>query len=379
MAESRDVVLKLVRMAMGWESDLSLPMEIDWQEVLDLAFEQGVSSIIMDGYDIFLRNNPWEVSFLIKPENKPLRGKALGRINTTECNYLNHLNALKTLTGVLNDKDIPFLILKGFSCANYYPIPNHRDCCDIDIYPAELFVESNRALTNAGFFVNPDYYRHHVLKINGVMIENHRVLCDLRGPHHQTRALERQLKKYADDSIRNGISVKIQNQSFPSVRFPIPDFNALFLPWHVSAHFAFERVTLRHLLDWALFLVHDGKKIDLAMFKNAKRNFTYGYSKIVDILTNLSIRYLNMPTTDIPQTIVDDAVCFDDGLADRVFNYFFVGKPRERDDNVWKFRLNNVKRVWNERWKYREIYNLSVVGFLYYKAKGVILKTGDEV
>ena len=376
--DSRDIVLKLVRIAMGWESDFSLPEEINWAEVLDLAYEQGVSAIIMDGYEIFLSKNPDSVSFLRIPENKPLRGNAIGRIQTTESNYLNHLYALSILNDVLGNKDIPFLVLKGFSCASYYPIPNHRRCSDVDIYPDGLFKESVKALSGSGIIVDPDYYRHSVLEINGVMIENHRVLCDLRGPRRQTRALERHLEKLAEESIKKGSSVIVDGHEYPSARFPIADFNALFLPWHVSAHFGFERVTIRHLLDWALFLVHDGKDIDLEMFKKAKLEYTYGYSKIADILTNLSIRYLNMPTTDVPQPIVDDAILFDEDLADKVFDYCFVGQPRERDANVWKFRLNNVKRVWKERWKYREIYNLSVFGFLYYKVIGVLFKTGDE-
>ena len=140
----------------------------------------------------------------------------------------------------------------------------------------------------------------------------------------------------------------------------------------------FERVTVRHLLDWALFLVHEGNDIDIEMFREAKKVYTYGYSKFADILTALALKYLRMPEKDIPLQILDDARKSDNSLVDKVFDYMFVGQPRERDDNVWKFRWNNVKRVWKERWKYKEIYNVSTSAFFFYKIWGVIFKVGEH-
>ena len=210
------------------------------------------------------------------------------------------------------------------------------------------------------------------------MLENHRILCDLRGPKKQTRALEAQLEAEAKRCLEEGRAVRVQDVDIPCAVFPSANFNALFLPWHVSAHFEFERVTLRHLLDWALFLVNEGKDIDVEMFREAKRKYTYGYGKFADIVTALVLKHLNMPAGDIPLGIVEDAYNCDMGLAERVFNYMFVGQPRERDRNVWKFRWNNTKRVWKERWKYKELYGMGVVRFLLHKMYGVLFKVGDE-
>lgn len=378
MANSRDILLKLVRLAMGWESDYSLPEDINWQEVLEMASEQGVEAIALDGYDIYLSKNPGVVSAFKNPATKPLMLAAIGRLNMTEFNNLQHLAALVELAEILQKKDIPFMLMKGFSCGRYYPNLKHRPCGDIDIYPGEKFETSNEVLKAAGVDVDPHYYRHSVSFIKDVMIENHRILADLRGPKRQTGALEAQLETEAAKSIEAGGSVRIQEQVIPGAVFPSANFNALFLPWHVSAHFEFERVTLRHLLDWALFLVNEGKGIDVAMFREAKRRYSYGYSKLADILTNLSVRYLGMPVESIPSAIVEDAAGLDNRLADKVFDYMFVGQPRERDKNIWKFRLNNVKRIWQERWKYKEVYGMSVFGMLFYKVYGVLFKVGEE-
>ncbi len=363
---------------MGWESDYTLPDFINWQEVLDMASEQGVEAIALDGYDVYLSLNPGVVSAFKNPATRPLMLSAIGRLNMTEFNNLQHLAALVVLAEILQKKDISFMLMKGFACGQYYPNPKHRPCGDIDIYPGEKFEASNEALKTAGVDVDPHYYRHSVSIIKDVMIENHRILADLRGPKRQTRALEVQLEAEAAKSIEAGGKIRIQDVDVPGAVFPSANFNALFLPWHVSAHFEFERVTLRHLLDWALFLVNEGKDIDVGMFQEAKSKYTYGYSKLADILTNLSIRYLGMPTASVPVAIVEDAVGFDNRLADRVFDYMFVGQPRDRDKNIWKFRLNNVKRIWQERWKYKEVYGISVFGMLFYKAYGVLFKVGEE-
>ena len=303
--------------------------------------------------------------------------EAIGLVQAIEINHQTHLTALNRLAKILDGYGVPFILMKGFSCGQYYPIPKHRECGDIDIYPGDKFEESNRALVEAGIEIDDHYYRHTVSIVNGVMVENHRVLGDLRGPKKQTKEFEQQLEGEAEWSMYFGKRIVVGDNTVEAGRYPTADFNALFLPWHVSAHFMFERVTLRHLLDWALFLVNDGKNINVEKFSEAKRRYTFGYGKIADILTNLSLRYLNMPTNDVPDAIITDACAFDNSLSDKVFDYMFTGQPRERDKNVWKFRLNNVKRIWKERWKYKEVYDTSVLMFTIRKVWGVLYGVGE--
>ena len=376
MPNSRDILLKLVRIAMGWEVDFSLPTYVDWKDVLSLAHEQGVGAIVLDGLEICQAKNPG-ITILSK-NDKPLLLEAIGLAQAIERNHQTHLTALIKLAKILDGHGVPFILMKGFSCGQYYPIPKHRECGDIDIYPGDKFEDSNRALVEAGIEIDDHYYRHTVSIVNGVMVENHRVLGDLRGPKKQTKELEQQLEREAEWSFYSGKRIAVGEKTVEVGRYPTADFNALFLPWHVSAHFMFERVTLRHLLDWALFLVKDGKNIDVEKFRAAKQKYTYGYSKFADVLTVLSLKYLKMPVGDIPHTIIEDATNFNEGLADRVFEYIFIGQPRERDKNVWQFRRNNLKRIWQERWKYKEIYGMGVLTFLYYKTKGVLFRVGEN-
>lgn len=372
--ESRDILLKLVRVAIGWEHDFSLPEGVDWREVMVLANEQGVNAIAIDGLEILKDKNSNDLSSDIE---KRILLEAIGGLQAVEKNNVHKLIALQKLATILDGKNIPFLIMKGFACAQYYPEPKHRPCGDIDIYPGDKFEECNEALKNAGVKSNPYYYRHSASYINDVMIENHKVLGDLRGPRKQTREFEKWLEREAGNSIKHGRLAKVMGTDINAGKYPTANFNALFLPWHVSAHFAFEKVTLRHLLDWALFLTHDGKNIDVEMFREAKNRFTFGYSKISDILTDLSIRYLGMPKDGVPSEIIEDANNVDRLISDKVLVYMFKGTTRERDKDVWVFRWNNVKQIWRERWKYRQIFGMSFLQFLLFKVYGVLFKVGE--
>ena len=277
------------------------------------------------------------------------------------------------LSEVFTKSEIPFLVMKGLSCGKYYPVPKHRPCGDVDIFVGEKFDISNKKLKESGISVQPHYYRHTVSSINGVTVENHRVLCDLRGPQKQTREFEALLKEYANRSLTHG---KLYGEKFPSAHYPVADFNALFLPWHVSAHFEFERVTLRHLLDWAVFLEHESHKIDIGLFRDVKRKYTYGYGPFADLLTDLSIRYLGLPKKILPVEIVTDSEIFDKQLSDKVLERMFEDTTPASDSNIWRERWKLIKYIWKDGWKYRALSGMNPIKFMLYKIYGVIFRVG---
>lgn len=375
--QAADVIFKLIRIALGWESDYTLPNDINWEEVLRIANEQGVFAIIIDGYDIYISKNPKAKNTLFT--NEEIKTTVFSQIGFAEMNYYRHLAAIAELDEVLSGRCIPYLLLKGLACGQFYPNPHHRPCGDIDIYPGDRFEESNKALKDNGIVVDKDYYyRHSASTIKDVTIENHRVLGDLRGPRRQTKDFEALLESEAINSINRGKSISLEGVILKGAVIPTADFNALFLPWHVSAHFALERVTLRQLLDWALFLDKEGQYISVELFRSAKKRYTFGYSKFADILTALALKYLKLPEGSIPLPIIQDAINTDDSLITKVYNYIFEGQPILTEKNIWKTRFNNFKRIWRERWKYKEIFGVSTLAFMYYKATGAIFNIGSD-
>lgn len=360
MASSVDILLKLVRLAIGTETEFAIPENVDWKEVYELSCSQGVSAIAYDGLQK-LYDKCGRLS-LDSPEYMNIKYEWFARIVSVETNYARQLEIVSKLEEVFEKEKMPFMIMKGISVSKYYPIPEHRECGDVDIYLGQNYMRSNLLLKENGIGYDEYYYRHSASHINGIMVENHCVLCDTRGPK-STKLLERQLENLAGKCLA-GESGQV---------YPTPDFNALFLPWHVSAHFAFEKVTLRQLLDWALFIWKDGLRIDENLFLEAQDRYKFGYSAFSNVLTALSVDKLHIPAESLPSFLLSGAEFADKQLCAKVFDYMLIGHPKERDERVWKSRLNNIRRIFSESWKYRELYNMSALGFLMYKAKGVIL------
>ena len=46
---SANILFQLLRAALGSETEVSLPASVNWQEVIDLSFDQGVAAIAVDG------------------------------------------------------------------------------------------------------------------------------------------------------------------------------------------------------------------------------------------------------------------------------------------------------------------------------------------
>ena len=128
MTDNRDILLKLVRSAMGWEDDFSLPKNIDWLGVTQLAREQSVSAIFLDGYQNLMEQNTDIPSFIGDTEDEELLRMSMKGLYSTEIQYQKQLDALNALYDLLSPRKIPFLVFKGFACAQYYPIPQHREC-----------------------------------------------------------------------------------------------------------------------------------------------------------------------------------------------------------------------------------------------------------
>ena len=64
--------------------------------------------------------------------------------------------------------------------------------------------------------------------------------------------------RIADDLLKQ---MTLENRKEKDgVYFPSANFNGIFLISHASAHFAGNHITLRHLLDWALFVDKEWKE-----------------------------------------------------------------------------------------------------------------------
>ena len=330
-----------------------------WQSLYSLAMRQGVGAIVLDAIGML----PSEV----RPP-KPLllqwigQGAAMGRM------YAEHSGRIASLARFYGEHGIGVLLLKGYGCSLCYPKPEHRPVGDVDVYlfgrqdEADALVEKE-----LGIEVHRQYHKHSTFCYGGVEVENHaKFIGDVS---HKSNVRFEQIL----------MSVLKRGECLPSpmdnVLLPSPTFNALFLLRHTGEHFASNEIMLRHVLDVGWFFLRYHSLIDWTILYKV-----YSEDRMLqffDAIATICVEYLGM-----------DAACFvsDDGscgyrtnvaLAERVISDIF----REKDvlpmstagiDTLGKklcYAIGKSRRWWRNRWKYRLVYDESLVESFWWLAR----------
>ncbi|MBQ9138174.1 MAG: nucleotidyltransferase family protein [Alistipes sp.] len=304
-----------------------------WLEVHQLALRQGVCAIVLDAI------MSAEVAI-----PRPIKMRFISSTDTIEHKYHDKVQVAQKLEKVYSDNGIKLMILKGIGLAQLYPIPQHRPCSDIDIW---LFGEQNRGdkLLSEKYNVriNEAHHHHTVFYINGVMIENH---YDFIEQHSRSSkgAIESTLKHLSVEGTHP--TVDIEGTPF---YIPAPDLNALFLTMHSGAHFAAENISIRHLMDWAMFLKRYSGDIDREQLLHSADKF--GFRPFLECINSACISYLGMPEQLTVCTMSDR--CTVERAVEDVLQY----KSREIPSNFfagWAFR---IRRRFANLWKQKMVFN----------------------
>ncbi len=126
------------------------------------------------------------------------------------------------------------------------------------------------------------------------------------------------------------------------VYLPSATFNGIFLLRHAAAHFAGSHITLRHLLDWALFVDKQWKEIDWPFVTDWLTRL--GLRRFFCCMNALSIDCLGIAAEKFP-VLERDAALEQRVLADILHPTFsekgsgFLFKLRRLKANMWKRNL----------------------------------------
>lgn len=258
---------------------------------------------------------------------------------------------------------IRMMILKGYGLSLNYPVPNHRPCSDVDIW---LFEESSTSdgrikrhsaqervdnLLREHFNIEIDEDKHHhtVFYVDGVMVENHYDFLNVHA-HRSNRVIEARLQALTQQDME---SVEVDGTD---VYLPSPDFHALFMLRHSAAHFAAERIVIRHLLDWRYFVEKYTTKIDWQSLNEMAQQMNM--HRFLNCMNAICIDRLGLARDCVPE-FDRDAM-----LEERVWNEILQPEfAEEKPQNAgylksWSYMF---RRWWANRWKHRIVYNEGLV------------------
>lgn len=343
----------LLRIALGNESDLSVPEGVDWSALVALATEQGVAGVAYDGLQKCYEANP-KLVLPFDRDQKTVKYDWFGSVLSMEIAYEEHHQALTEICKMLSDDGIKVLLMKGYGLSLLYPISNHRPSGDIDIYCFDDFDRANSVIRAQGIKVDNSHHKHSVCHLGGQMVELHHSFLNSFA-HRSTAKIERILE-----------DIVSQEEMIPVEGFWIPsaNFNALYLLRHMAEHFASTGCTLRHLLDWALFCQRFGADVTREWYQGIIREV--GMSRFLWITNRMCVKYLGLPEESFGFAgEYRDSRC-DDDLVDRAMGDILSREFGEKAPaGFWPGLAFKFRRWRANGWKHDIVFSESrLVSFL---------------
>ena len=318
-----------------WKNDLELQsvanynwQTVDWQRLYELSKRQGLAAIVFDGISaVMVRLNDKSLGM---PRQLKLRWLSL--LDSIENKYDHQYKVVQKLAQIVTSQNMPSVLFKGVTLSLLYPIPNHRQCGDIDIYALDGRGDSlDKAIVDAGGKLLDVSPKHSELTLGDVMIEGHRYFVQ-RYFSKRAKWLDNRLVECANNSDTFIEGTKLYA---PNVQF-----DTLFVIYHAANHFKFEGISLRHIVDWC-FVV---KRANCNISEVAQ----LGLEHFSAVLCRIGRDCLGF---DFP-----DSICQCDELTyQRVLNDILGSDLNKSDENVSLFTLlkRKYERFSSRRWVYK--------------------------
>lgn len=308
-----------------------------WIDIHKLALRQGVCAIVLDAILAAEITIP-----------RPIKMRFIASTDNIERKYQDKVNAALKLRNIYSDNDIKLMILKGIGLAQAYPIPKHRPCSDLDIWLFGKQIEADKILQEKyNIAISEAQHHHTVFYIDGVMIENH---YDFIEQHSRSskQNIETMLKELSENE--QPYTVNIAEKEF---YIPSPNLNAFFLIMHSGAHFAAENISIRHLIDWALFLKKYGDNIEWNKLLEIADIF--GFRPFLGCLNAMCISFLGMPNSL--------ALCTENNIkiVQKGINDVLEYRQNEIPNNFIKGWIFRIKRRFANSWKQKMVFKDSQI------------------
>lgn len=204
------------------------------------------------------------------------------------------------LVEILQEAQIPFVILKGAAVNCYYPIPEYRRMGDIDVIvnPNE-FRHADHVLQERGYKVIGESERHKEFVKQGKLVELHKRFVVIE---------DEEKKKKLDNRIFEKIEFA-EMKSIGDYTFPVlPKLeNGLTLLYHICQHLEIG-LGLRQILDWMYYVDSElnDEFWDSCFQLEAKE---LGMEKLAVVVTRMCQKYLGLRQSIKWCEQADDALC----------------------------------------------------------------------
>ena len=235
--------------------------------------------------------------------------------------YIRYLHKEDQLKRLLDENDIPFVILKGNAAAMYYREPSYRKMGDIDfLINVENFARTKEVMLNSGYELKHDAdtedYRHIAFAKEKISFELHRKFS------HEVDIEEYVLNGLARREIK-----VIEGYEFPV----LPNLaNGLVLLDHMRNHLK-TGLGLRQVIDWMMYVNAElNDEFWNAEFGPVARE--KGFEMIATVTTKMCRKYLGLSERITWCESADEELC--DSLMESLLEYGNFGRKKGKGNNI---------------------------------------------
>lgn len=234
------IFIPLLRKGLGDSENMDLS-SMDLGEVMKIASAHGLSAIAFDGMEKALDSNPeWRNDI---PKTLLLQWYGLCVQQTALFNK--NWSAACSLASLIGENGIEAVVLKGSAIAQYYPIPEHRYSCDLDLFVGgDDWERACEILEAKGISLEREVYKEVEFLYEGVNVELHRYITPVRGNKTLLR-FERYLRDLLDTCPKT---------YFDGTRLLCPPlmFTVMLYIEHALGDLLHGKLSLKHVVDWVV-------------------------------------------------------------------------------------------------------------------------------
>ena len=226
------------------DADLSVAMRI--------SSAHGLSAIAVDGLKKALDCHPeWrnKVSTLLFLQ---WYGQCVQQTALFKKNW----SAACSLSSLLGEHSIEAVVLKGRSVAQFYPLPEHRYSCDLDLFVAEGdWGRACKILEAKGIRLEREVYKEVEFIFEGVYVELHRYITPVRGNKTLLR-FERYLRNVLIESPKT---------YFEGTKLVCPPLMFIVMLYieHALGDLLHGKLTLKHVVDWVVLRKQEIDRVEI--------------------------------------------------------------------------------------------------------------------
>jgi hypothetical protein len=236
------------------------------------------------------------------------------------------------------------LLLKGQGLALCYPDPSRRICGDIDWYfpTKDAYRKAFRDIADMGVNIRSTAGYSAYYQWKGCGVDHHQKLFDIHNPFCRSylRDLEQQEEKRSSHTSLSGAELLL----------PAPLIQVLQTSTHILKHLLSFGIGIRQLCDVARVYTTYQKQIDGTYLEAIYTKLKI--IKWVDLLHDLLVRYIGLPTRDLPFSIRKEQGA--DWMMEEILRSGNFGFHDERyqKEQQHQGREKSTQRIWNNLMKY---------------------------